>query len=102
MTVARAEAAIYYVYHALTTVDRYIRRDDCMTMVKEKIINAVNVMSDNEAEVVWNLILKKFPSPSWDGIKEELPDEIDLQMLKEIETDPECHEFTKESDINWD
>lgn len=71
-----------------------------MTMIKEKIINAVAVMSDNDAEVIWNLILKKFP-PSWDKIKEEAPDEIDLQMLKEIETDPECHEFTKESDINW-
>lgn len=72
-----------------------------MTMIKEKIINAVTVMSDNDAEIVWNLILKKFP-PSWDDIKEEVPDETDLQMLKEIEIDSECHEFTKESDINWD
>lgn len=38
---------------------------------------------------------------SWNNIKEEAPDEIDLQMLKEIEADPECREFTKESDINW-
>ena len=71
-----------------------------MTMIKEKIIKAVTVMNDNDAEVVWNLIVKKFPS-SWDKIKEEAPDETDLQMLKEIEADPECHEFTKESDINW-
>lgn len=34
--------------------------------------------------------------------KEEEPDEIDLQMLKAIDNDPECHEFVKESDINWD
>lgn len=33
-----------------------------MTMIKEKIINAVTVMNDNDAEVVWNLIVKKFPS----------------------------------------
>ena len=58
-----------------------------MTMIKEKIINAVTVMNDNDAEVVWNLIVKKFPS-SWDKIKEEAPDETDLQMLKEIEADP--------------
>jgi len=47
-----------------------------------------------------NLILKK-RLPSWDDIKEEKPDEIDLKMLKETESDPECHEFIKESDINW-
>lgn len=72
-----------------------------MTMVKEKIINAVTVMDDNDAEIIWNLILKKFP-PSWNDIKEEMPDETDLQILNEIENDPECHEFNKESDIKWD
>ena len=39
---------------------------------------------------------------SWDHIEEEEPDAIDLKMLKAIETDPECHEFTNESDIDWD
>ncbi len=82
-------------------MDRFIRRDNYMTMVKEKIINAVNVMDDNDAEIVWNLILRKFP-PSWNDIREELPDETDLHMLDEIENNPECHEFTKESDINWE
>lgn len=72
-----------------------------MTVVKEKIINAVTVMDDNDAEIVWNLILKKFPL-SWNDIKEEMPDETDIQMLNEIENNPECHEFIKESDINWD
>lgn len=72
-----------------------------MTMVKEKIINAVTIMDDNDAEIVWNLILKKF-TPSWNDIKEEMPDETDLQMLNEIENNPECHEFIKESDISWD
>ncbi len=38
---------------------------------------------------------------TWNDIEEEEPDEIDLQMLKAIEEDPECHEFTKESDIDW-
>ena len=72
-----------------------------MTAVKEKIIGAVTVMSDKEAEMVWEHILKKF-SPSWDNIEEDTPDEHDLQMLREIENDPECQEFTKESDINWE
>lgn len=71
-----------------------------MTAVKERIIGAVTIMNDHDAEKFWNIILKDF-TPSWDDIEEEEPDEIDLQMLKAIESDPECHEFTPEKDINW-
>lgn len=73
-----------------------------MTAVKEKIIGAVTVMSDIDAEEFWETILKKYAPAAWDNIEEEEPDDIDLQMLKAIEDDPECHEFTKESDIKWD
>jgi hypothetical protein len=58
-------------------------------------------MTDADAELFWELIEKKF-TPSWDDIEEEAPDEIDIQMLKAIEHDSECHEFTKEQDIVWD
>ena len=30
---------------------------------------------------------------SWDNIEEIEPDEFDLTMLREIENDPDCHEF---------
>ena len=33
-----------------------------MTAVKEKIIGAVTVMSEHDAEEFWNIILKKFTS----------------------------------------
>lgn len=73
-----------------------------MTAVKEKIIGAVTVMNENDAEEFWNIILKKYTSPSWETIEEEEPDEVDLQMLAAIEEDPECREFTRESDIDWE
>lgn len=72
-----------------------------MTAIKERIIGAVTVMSDSDAEDFWEIIKGRFRT-SWDDIEEVEPDEIDLQMLKAIEEDPECHQFTKESDINWD
>ncbi len=72
-----------------------------MTAVKEKILGAVTVMSNSDAEEFWELISKKY-NPSWNEIEEVSPDELDLQMLKAIEDDPECHEFTKESDISWE
>ena len=56
-------------------------------------------MSDSDAEMVWEHILKKF-FPSWNNIEEDVPDEHDLQMLKEIKDDPECQEFTKEVTSN--
>lgn len=52
-------------------------------------------------ETPLEIIKSKFRT-SWDDIEEIEPDEIDLQMLKAIEEDPECHIFTKESEINWD
>lgn len=72
-----------------------------MTAIKEKIIGAVTVMPDTDAESFWNLIVEKY-SPSWENIQEEEPDETDLQMLEAIKNDPDCHEFTSESDIQWD
>lgn len=35
---------------------------------------------------------------NWETVKEVTPDEWDLQMLQEIETNPECHEFVSEED----
>ncbi|MCM1267744.1 MAG: hypothetical protein NC302_07535 [Bacteroidales bacterium] len=72
-----------------------------MTAIKEKIVGAVTVMSDTDAEEFWNIILQKYKPTSWDDIEEEEPDAIDLQMLKAIEEDPECHKFTREDNINW-
>ena len=39
-----------------------------------------------------------FDFSEWDNIPEELPDEIDLAMLAEIEKDPDCHEFVSSAD----
>lgn len=71
-----------------------------MIAVKEKIFGAVTVMSKSDAETVWEFIVKTH-SRSWDDIEEVAPDEIDIQILKEIEDDPECHEFVKDNDISW-
>lgn len=72
-----------------------------MTAIKERIIGAITVMSDSDAEKFWKIIQEKF-SLSWENIKEEEPDEFDLLMLKAIEEEPECREFINENDIDWD
>lgn len=72
-----------------------------MTAVKERIMGAVTLMNDQDAEKIWNLIQSHFviSSKGWDNIEEVIPDQIDLLMLKEIEDDPDCHEFVSSEDV---
>ena len=66
-----------------------------MSPVKEKIYGVVELMDEQQAEQFWALIRTHFlvTEKAWNNITEEAPDEIDLQMLKEIEETSECHEF---------
>lgn len=64
-----------------------------MSAIKERIMGAVAVMNDNEAEIVWDLIIHNFPLRSWDNIETVAPDEWDRVMLREIHDDPDCKEF---------
>lgn len=72
-----------------------------MTATKERIMGAVALMSEKEAENFWTLIQNHYTiSPkTWKDIEEVTPDEIDLVMLKEIEADPDCHEFLSADEV---
>lgn len=70
-----------------------------MSAVKERILGAVTVMSESDAERVWKFVLDNFPSRSWDDIEETAPDEWDLKMLNDVEHNPECHEFISQEDL---
>ena len=74
-----------------------------MTAVKERIIGAVSLMNDKEAENLWLLIQNHYViSPkTWNDIESVEPDEIDLRMLHEIENDPECREFVSSADAGY-
>jgi len=66
-----------------------------MSAVKERIIGAVTVMQEEDAELIWHIIQKKYAGRniSWENIEEIVPDEWDLEMLKEIEINPDCKKF---------
>ncbi len=36
---------------------------------------------------------------NWEDIEEVTPDEFDLAMLRDIENDPDCHEFVSSDDV---
>lgn len=64
-----------------------------MTAIKERILGAISIMDDDDAETVWNLIITNFPKKSWDNIEEVTPDEWDLKMLHDAASNPDCNEF---------
>ena len=54
-----------------------------MTAIKERILGAVTIMNDAEAEAVWELIIANFPKRSWADIETVAPDEWD-KKIKEV------------------
>ena len=62
-----------------------------MSNVKERILGAVTVMSEHDANTLWKIIIDNFSS--WEDIPEVEPDEVDAEMLKETERDPDCQSF---------
>lgn len=64
-----------------------------MSNIKERILGAITVMSDEDAHMIWNVILNQFSNSAWDNIEEIEPDEADMEMLNEIKNNPDCSEF---------
>ncbi len=66
-----------------------------MTAVKERIIGALTVMSDKEAEKIWQIILEDFASPEdllWTGIDEVEPDDDEIKIIKAYENGVEQYQ----------
>ena len=68
-----------------------------MSAVKERILGAVTIMNEDDAQMLWNMIIQTFGT-NWGNIEETEPDDWDLQMLSEIKTNPKCHEFVSAKD----
>lgn len=62
-----------------------------MSDVKERIVGAVTVMSETDANTLWKLIIDNFSE--WENIEEIAPDETDIKMLQDIESNPDCQSF---------
>lgn len=64
-----------------------------MSNIKERIIGAVTVMNEEDAARIWKLITDTFQEKQWESIPVEEPDEIDINMIKEMKNDADCKEF---------
>lgn len=63
-----------------------------MNSIKERLFGAITVMDDDMATSLWHYVLK-ISGHSWNDIKEVEPDSVDLQMIQDAESDPDCRTF---------
>ena len=69
-----------------------------MSNVKERLLGAITVMDEKAAQELWEYLRNLYDDP-WANIEEVEPDEIDLQMLREIENDPDCHTIAAAEEV---
>ena len=74
-----------------------------MTATKGAIIRTVELMDDSSADFVFEWLSKHFSvsqyEQEWDSIEEVEPDEVDLEMLSEIDANPDCKVFISEKEL---
>ena len=65
-----------------------------MTIIKERIIGAITVMSEKEAETVWNIIKQEFGDKSmmWDELEADEPTAEELDIIKKYENGDDMYQ----------
>lgn len=69
-----------------------------MSEVKAHLIGAITVMDEDGAQRLWEIVKHLYSPNSWDTVEEVEPDEIDLQMIQEVQTNPDCSTFSTEAE----
>ena len=73
-----------------------------MSTAKEKIVQTLSLMKEEDATIVLDWINSNFVLSyrqcSWNDIEEIEPDDIDIEMMAEIDSQPDCNEFVSIND----
>jgi len=70
-----------------------------MNAIKERLIGAITVMSDSDALELWGTVQDNYSNRTWNDIPMVEPDELDLQMLEDIENDPDCQTLASPEEV---
>lgn len=57
-----------------------------MSNIKERIIGAITVLTDDDAEKIWYFLQENFPKKSWDDIEEVEATEEEKQIISDYES----------------
>ena len=56
-------------------------------------------MDEDGAQRLWEIVKQMYSSNSWDTVENVEPDEIDLQMIREAQVDPDCSTFASDAEV---
>ena len=74
-----------------------------MSNIVLEVMRTIEKMDDVSAKTILDWLNDRFQGTtqqlSWDNIEEVEPDEFDLEMLKEIENNPDCKEYVDEDEM---
>jgi len=70
-----------------------------MSETKARLIGAITVMDETNAQKLWDFVKHLYSENGWDSIEETEPDEIDLQMIREAQADPDCSSFASDEEV---
>lgn len=69
-----------------------------MSNIKERLLGAITVMNDADAQKLWNIVQRLYGN-DWDAVETVEPDDIDLQLIHAVQNDPECKIFASDDEI---
>lgn len=69
-----------------------------MSDIKERLFGAITVMPEADAKRLWDIVTRLYGT-GWAAVEEVEPDDIDLQMIQDAKTSPDCTTFASEEDI---
>lgn len=61
-----------------------------MSETKARLIGAITVMDESGAQRLWQIVQNLYSPDAWANIQEEQPDEFDLQMIRDVQQNPDC------------
>ena len=71
-----------------------------MSSVKERIIGALSMLGDTEAEKIWVFMLNEFSPRSWEEIPEDKPAEDEIAILEAYKNgDPEYQPLISQDEL---
>ncbi|MCL2202991.1 MAG: hypothetical protein FWB88_03515 [Defluviitaleaceae bacterium] len=74
-----------------------------MSAMVADVINKIEKMDDNSARAVFIWLSERLHTAAkpatWDNIEEVEPDAIDLEMMREMENDPDCNVYVSEDEM---
>lgn len=70
-----------------------------MSETKARLIGAITVMDESAAQRLWSIVESLYGADPWAVIPKETPDEVDLQMIRSAQADPDCHSFASPDEV---